>query len=159
MKKLFIILFLFITGLSSGQTLRKSSLSTGGGSGESSGMYLVYAIGEIGVREASAGNLYLSEGFIGPDLYAIMGVEDYETLGGISLYPNPVKTDLHVKLPYTGDFEIRIYDLGGKEVFETVAENKNSFTVNVSSYSPGTYIIGIADRSNKKFAALKFVKP
>ena len=160
MKNILFTVFILTAVLSYGQTLRKSSLSAGGGSGESAGgMYFAYAVGEIGVREADAGNLHLSEGFIGPDLYAIMGVEGYETLTGIKLFPNPVKKDLHLNFLYPADYEIRIYDLGGKEIYSTVVENAGRFTVDVSSFRPGTYVIGIADRTGKKFAALKFVKP
>jgi hypothetical protein len=160
MKKMLITVIMLTAILSHGQALRKSSLSAGGGSGESAGgMYLAYAVGEIGVREAVSGNLYLSEGFIGPDLYAIMDVEGYQILTGIKLFPNPVKKDLHLNFSYPADYEIRIYDLGGKEIYSTLAENAGRFTVDVSSFRAGTYVIGIADRKSKKFAALKFVKP
>ena len=158
MRTYILLVSLFIGGMLFGQEFRKYSLSAGGGSGENANLYLAYALGEIGTKENSAGNLYLSEGFIGPDLYEIMGVEDYETLQGVSLFPNPFKDYLNISLAQAGNYEIRVYDLTGKEVFRTDVEQNDGVRLNLSHLNSGTYIIGIADRTNRKFAALKIVK-
>ncbi len=158
MKKISLFILILLAGTVLGQNLRKYSLSAGGGSGENANLYLAYALGEIGTKENSAGNLYLSEGFIGPDLYEIMGVEDYETLQGVSLLPNPFKDYLNISLAQAGNYEIRVYDLTGKEVFRTDVEQNDRVRLNLSHLNSGTYIIGIADRTNRKFAALKIVK-
>ena len=159
MKKLIIFLLLFSGGWVSAQYLQKFSLSTGGGSGTSTDYYMVYALGELGVQENTTANIHLSEGFIGPDMYEIiMGVEDYETLPGVRIYPNPVRDEMQIGLPYTGDYEVVIYDLTGKEVMRHTFEKATSVKLRLTQLHEGTYIAGVIDRQNRKYAALKFVK-
>jgi len=45
-------------------------------------MYLAYAVEETGKPDIQSGNIYLSGGFIGPDLYAVMKVDGYDILTG-----------------------------------------------------------------------------
>jgi len=143
---------------SGAQDLRKYSLSSGGGSGESASMYLAYAVGEIGKLEVQSGNVYLSEGFIGPDLYAVMKVDGYEILTGVQLFPNPVDKELQVRVPKPGNYEIQIYNLNGVLVMSKESEILNRYGIRVSRLLTGTYVLRIINREDKKYAVLKFVK-
>ena len=139
-------------------TLRKSSLSTGGGSASSGNLYMIYAIGEIGVQESTVTNTLLSEGFVGPDLTAILGIEDYGVLQGLKLYPNPVKDQLHIDLPDDMTYEVHIFDLTGKEVFTNRIENNHQAQYNVSNLKTGLYLLVVIDRKNKQSATVKLQK-
>ncbi len=158
MKK-FLSLIIFLLFISvNGQMLKKSSLSSNGGSATTGNLYMVYAIGEIGTNEADQGNLHLSEGFVGPDFTALLGIENYSRLEGVKIFPNPADKFMQVSFPETADYEIQIYDLGGKIIWSKSIQNESSITINTSQFRPGTYVIGIINRENKQFAALKFVK-
>jgi len=62
------ILLLFVSQVSLAQSIYKSSIDNGGGSTVINNITILYTIGEVNVREATVGNLHLSEGFIGPSL-------------------------------------------------------------------------------------------
>ncbi len=153
----FIIALLVTTGYSQTE-LRKSSLSTGGGSASGANLYMVYAIGEIGVQESTSNNILLSEGFVGPDITTTLGIEDYGVLTGLKVYPNPVKEILQINLPQTGIYEVHIFDLTGKEIFNRNIEDNNEAQYNVANFKTGVYLLVIADRENKLAATVKLQK-
>ena len=159
MKQILTFIAFFIIGTSFGQVaLRKSSLSAGGGSATAGNLYMVYALGEIGVQEADAGNTHLSEGFVGPDITAIVGIEDYGVLEGITVFPNPVKERLNITLPQDNNYEIHLFDLTGKEILTRNIENNNSAQYNLSRLKTGMYLLVIVDRQNKLSATIKLQK-
>ena len=153
----FIISLLLTNGYSQTE-LRKSSLSSAGGSASSGNLYMVYAIGEIGVQESTVGNTLLSEGFVGPDITAILGIEDYGVLKGLKIYPNPVKDQLHIDLPDDMTYEVHIFDITGKEIFTNRIENNHQAQYNVSNFKTGIYLLVIIDRKNKQSATVKLQK-
>ncbi len=153
----FFLTLLVTTGFSQTE-LRKSSLSTGGGSASSGNLYMVYAIGEIGVQESTSGNILLSEGFVGPDLTALVGIEDYGVLNGLKIYPNPVKDMLQINLLQTGTYEVHIFDLTGKEILNRNIEDSNEAQYNIANFKTGVYLLVIADRENKLAATVKLQK-
>ena len=159
MKNIFTLIALFVLSTSFGQVaLRKSSLSAGGGSATSGSLYMVYALGEIGVQEADAGNIHLSEGFIGPDITALVGIEDYGVLENLRIYPNPVKTQLNMELPETTDYEVHIFDLTGKEIFTRNIEDDSTAQYNLTNFKTGVYLLVVVDRQNKLSKTIKLQK-
>ena len=138
--------------------LRKSSLSSGGGSASSGSLYMVYAIGEIGVQENADNGVHLSEGFVGPDISALVGIEEYSQLEGVNIFPNPVKNDLNIELPDYQNYEVHIYDLTGKEIFNKNIEDDNHAKYDLSNFKTGIYILAIVDRENKKAKTIKIQK-
>jgi len=159
MKNIFTFIALFILSSSFGQeTLRKSSLSAGGGSGTSGNMYMVYALGEIGVQEATSGNIHLSEGFVGPDITQIVGIEDYGVLENVRVFPNPVKDILQIALPENRNYEVHLFDLTGKEILNNYIENTDKAQYNISQYKTGMYLLVIIDRAHKRSVTFKLQK-
>ncbi len=159
MKKLLLILILLTISTGFSQVaIRKSSLSSGGGSASSGNLYMVYAIGEIGVQEADAGSLHLSEGFVGPDITQLVGIENYSALEGLNIFPNPVRTNVNIELPETGNYEIYIYDLTGKQLLQNNVEDEYQVQINMSNYKTGIYLMAIVDRANKKAKTVKLQK-
>jgi len=158
-KLLFLWSLLWVSAVGFAQTIVKSSLSSGGGSVQTADYYMVYALGELGVAEVSTATVNLSEGFVGPDIaQMVMDVEDYTYWEGVYMYPNPVREVTALHFPETGDYEIVIYDLTGKEIWRTTAEQSQTVQLSLGTLGAGTYIAGIRDHSRRRYAALKFVK-
>ena len=159
MKYLLTIVAVLMFQLSFSQVeLKKTSLSSGGGVASSGSLYMVYAIGEVGVQEADAGNIHLSEGFVGPDMTYLLGVEDYGQLEGLQIYPNPVKDKLNIQLPETGNYEVYLFDLTGKQLWQNNIENNSYFSYQMRDYKPGIYLLTVVDRENKKSLTFKVQK-
>jgi len=159
MKKILVLFILLSAGALHSQRLYKYVLASGGGSGTTPSLYMVYSLGELGVREFTSGGLHLSEGFIGPDFYQIiMGLEDYAPLTGVMIQPNPVRDLLVISLPQEDVYELTLYDLSGRQILRQEIRNGRQFVVNVRHLHAGTYIAGILHKPQRKFAALKFVK-
>jgi hypothetical protein len=158
MKKIITIIAVISISFGFGQTaIKKSSLSTGGGSHTVGNTTLTYAVGEVAVQENSVGTVQLSEGFIGPDLMAL-GVEDYGQLQGVNIYPNPVQTDLNIILPESNNYELYLYDLNGKQLINTTVENDNQVVLDLSLQKTGMYLLLIIDRKNKTTTTIKVQK-
>ena len=79
--------------------------------------------------------------------------QETATIEGLSLYPNPV-TNGRVYITTKNDFdkEITIFDVLGKKVLQTQLSSRE---LNVSSLSPGVYIIKINE--NQATATRKLI--
>jgi len=159
MKKIITIIAVLTISFGFGQTaIKKSSLSTGGGSHTVGNTTLTYAVGEVAVQENSAGGILLSEGFIGPDIINATGINDYGQLQNVSVFPNPVINDLHLVLPQAKDYEIFIFDLTGKEVMHRNDSFDTDNLINLSEFKTGVYMLIVIDRENKQQATFKITK-
>ena len=68
------------------------------------------------------------------------------TIEGLSLYPNPViNGKVYIATKNDSDKEIQIFDVLGKKVFQTQLSTRE---LNISSLSPGVYIIKIKEEEN-----------
>jgi hypothetical protein len=76
-------------------------------------------------------------------------LDESSTLSEISIFPNPVRTDINVSKHYT-KYEIR--DINGNEV----AKGENNNTISVSNLVHGTYFLTIFTNSHHK--TFKFIK-
>lgn len=73
----------------------------------------------------------------------------------ISIYPNPVKDNLNVKI-LDGEYSIMIYDITGKKVLEDRILETNSF--NLSRFKKGIYLLKIIDLNSKNKFNKKIIK-
>ncbi len=160
MKYFTLLIGLLFAGLTHAQTeIMKSSISSGGGSAEVGNKKMVFALGEVAIREMDVGNIHLSEGFVGPDIaQIIMNVEDYELLTGFSVYPSPVKTTLNIRFDSPGNYEVSLFDLTGKLLLQTSHENTARMQTDMRKFTTGLYILIIKDPVNKKAVSLKIQK-
>ena len=159
LKKTILILVLLSLVAGYGQVnIKKSNVSTGGGSATVGNTTLTYAIGEVSVREDTQGNTHLSEGFIGPDILTAVGIENYGELTGIEVYPNPVDTYLNLELPDTARYEIYLYELTGQQLLSVDTADDTRLQLNLSLYPPAVYMLMVVDRNNKKSKIIKIQK-
>jgi hypothetical protein len=99
--------------------------------------------------------------------FAYLGVEDESKeawgLGGMDIYPNPAQELIHGRLNMDdGRFNIYlglvIYDVLGRIVSaKTISGGQEEWTINISSLSPGVYIVSYNDKENRIFSG-KFLK-
>ena len=73
----------------------------------------------------------------------------------VSVYPNPVKDFLNVKLE-KGNYSLFIYNTIGKQVFKNTVEDMETF--NISNLSKGIYHLKIVDLETSKNFSKKFIK-
>ena len=158
MKRILTLIVLLTIGLSYGQiAVKKSSISTGGGSSTVGTTTVISAIGEIAVQEQTQGTIHLSEGFIGPDLVAL-GIEEYTNLQGVSIYPNPVQNDLNIELLDYNNYELYLFDLNGKQLVNQKIEDNDRYVLDLSGQKTGAYLLIVIDRKHKKRSIQKVIK-
>lgn len=72
-------------------------------------------------------------------------LQETTTIEGLSLYPNPVSNGkVYITSKNDLEKEIIIFDVLGKKVLQTVLSSKE---LNVSTLSPGVYIIKISEEN------------
>ena len=158
MKRIFTITLLLLTyGAFAQANVKKSSISTSGGSATAGDKEIVFTIGETHVREVDMNDTHLSEGFIGPDILETMGVNTYGTLTDISIFPNPATDHLTVLLPQYGDYEFYLFDLTGKLIIQRKAQD-TEMTLNISHLNTAEYMLIVIDRPNKLKNIFKIIK-
>ena len=64
----------------------------------------------------------------------------------VALYPNPVKTNLNIRLKKDTETQIEIYDILGKRVYNTVISTSES--INLQNLKTGVYIIKLIQNNN-----------
>lgn len=138
--------------------IKKSGLSSGGGSATVGNMQVIYTVGEVAVQENTQGNDHLSEGFIGTDILTAVDIEDYTELNGIAIYPNPVDTYLQIELPVEQDYEIYLFDLNGKQILQTGIDGNRYKQLNLSDLKTAVYMLIVVDRKNQKRKIIKIQK-
>ena len=157
MKKYITIIAFFILVSGFGQTdIKKSSLSTAGGSHTTGSTTVIYALGEVAIQEHTQGNILVSEGFIGPDLRAL-GIEDYGILEGIRVYPNPVQDVFTVSLPENKAYEYYLYDLNGKQIWAKTGNNETE-QFNIARLHTAMYVLVVIDRDHQRKKIIKLQK-
>ena len=158
-KKILLPALLLLTCITYGQTqIKKSAVSTGGGSATTGTVTVISAIGEVAVQEQSQGNIHISEGFIGPDIAIALGIQDYGILQGISVFPNPVQDNLSLQMQNTGNYEIFLYDINGKQLLHKQITAENQAVYNLANYAPATYLLIVIDRKNHLSKQFKIIK-
>ena len=159
MKTLFFLLTMAVSfGLSAQTQIRKSSLSSGGGSSHVGNTTVIYALGEVAVAESTQGTTHVSEGFVGPDIAALMGVENYTNLTSVQVYPNPATNELHIAFGRTGNYRVSLFDASGKQIYTQTVSGEDSLILPVSSLATGIYFVGIVDTDSNQFTSMQIQK-
>lgn len=89
------------------------------------------------------------------DSVDMLGVKSVEIGGGFSLYPNPVKDDLHVKSE-RDITELNVFNMAGQKVLSQKNNSKDP-QINVANLAKGVYIIQMTDKYGNSSSG-RFVK-
>jgi len=86
-----------------------------------------------------------------------LGVEDYNSIKQLSVYPNPVKDKLHISFSFNNEnnASVQMLDLTGQIVYSEDISGNNLYSrdIEVSAFSKGVYILKIntaGETLNKK---------
>lgn len=71
---------------------------------------------------------------------SILGTES-EANSSVSIYPNPTKGSLKIKLKTPNNYIVSILDLIGNKVFEQTFFNQNSISLDLSTLKKGLYLV------------------
>ena len=158
MKSIMSIITLFTVCLAYGQTaIKKSNISSAGRSYTSGNTRVIFTVGEFAVQEQTRGNIHVSEGFIGPDNLAV-GLEEYEKLQGVTLFPNPVTELLYLSFEQEGNYQIYLTDINGKQVLPREAIHTQNHTLDLSDMAAAVYFLTVINDDTKEYKSFKILK-
>ena len=152
------ILAVFMFSLAFAQTsIKKSGTDSGGQLSQNGNITMLSTIGEIAVQESSNTNVYISEGFIGPEIDLALRIDKYDEMIGVSIYPNPTVDFVNIDFANINDVDIVLYDSKGKKIL-TKSTSNNKFKINMSNYIVGSYILLIKNEEQQLYKTYKIVK-
>ena len=159
MKNISIIIFLFAQLSGFGQLhIDKSSVDNGGAINTNAGLTIIYTIGEPVVQEKNKSNIYISEGFLSPDIFKTVNTENYTSIDDIKVYPNPTVDILNISFAEKDDYEISISNSFGQMISKTKYYRVNTLTLNMKNFIDGIYFILIKNSDKKQYKTYKIVK-
>jgi uncharacterized protein with GYD domain len=86
--------------------------------------------------------------------FSTLGIVDFDD-NVFSMYPNPVKEELHIDLDLTTNLTVNIFDISGKIILiEAIQGQRN--VINLKSLSKGMYFVNV--KSSERSRTYKIVK-
>lgn len=166
MKSIFVIVFVFAFSALSAQSLSPASFNSGTAGGQAGSVRLSYSIGQAVVPVFKQGNA-LTQGFWQPRLIKGNIQEESPVSVQLSVYPNPTRDNLFVKILFAEKIEGKItltaYDSFGKEVSPRIEIHQNPQTtqqnvhLNLQKLPAGHYFFRLF-LNNKPLANFKAIK-
>lgn len=156
MKKITLLIFLFL-GLSiTAQSISKQVIGTSGKTLTNSNLKVSYTVGEPVVGLMTAGGNQLGNGYYpSMDMHAL-SIDDASLNVQIKIYPNPTSQSIFITHPNLTTFQVKIADMNGKQLFEGTIEK--DIAIDVSSYTQGIYLISIDNKESNKKNTYKIIK-
>ena len=159
MKKTITILSMLLAFASYSQTaIKKESIDSGGATASNGDTAIIYTIGEVVVQESSEGTISISEGFISPDILAFIGVQDYTSLAGVSVFPNPTTDYINISFSEVANYNITVFDYLGKQIEELNTQQTAEQSLDMQSYSSGVYLVVVKNTAKQQYKTYKVVK-
>ena len=155
MKKLFLTLTLF----SSGIILAQESVNTSGSIAIGSGGTASYTVGQVAYTSSLGSNGSVSAGVQQAyTITATTGVGETNFNLEASVYPNPT-TDLLVLSvnELKEDFKYQVLDMAGKLLINGKLTNTQT-QLDFSSYAAGSYYVNIISNENKNMKTFQVIK-
>lgn len=158
-----ILLLLFTTITFSQTEITKSGIDSGGASektisDEGIPTQILYTIGEIAIQEHSTGDIHTSEGFINAQLILSIGLEEYDQLNGVSIFPNPTTDYINISFLESGDYSFSVFDTLGKELKTSNSTAISEQQLDLQGYQSGVYYILIKSSTVEQYQIFKVIK-
>ena len=137
-----------------GQVTSPTLISNSGGSFATNTIIMDFSIGELAVQTLQ-NNEILTQGFHQEVLKIGTLINELEIL--TKIYPNPTSKLLFIELKKESDGDILMYDIKGKLVLQDKFQNQKIKQLDISTYSPGNYLLHInVANKNSVFKIEKF---
>lgn len=142
-----------------GQSVIRSVISSQGASLSSTSYQVDFTLGQLSTTTISSDELMVNQGFqdLIQDLENTTNITDgNSTLSNHSLYPNPAREQILLKLQDQGvAYEYEIINSLGNKISEGVLTNEHSF--DISQYPIGLYFLRLKS-STEQIQTLKIIK-
>jgi len=134
----------------------QSSINSGGATATNHTGSISYSIGQTFVHITENGTGAVHRGVQQP-VRSATETNIVETLHATSLhvFPNPVTDKLHITHEWQSGEIVELFDINGRHVFSTAVgagsarPNGNTFTIDMTPFPSGTYILRIGTRVAK----------
>lgn len=157
MKKSITIILILLGAVTNAQQIKISSVDSGGASSSNGSLNMVYTLGEVVVQEKTSGTFQISEGFISPNIFNTVGIDEYTTLAGVQIFPNPTADFLSVSFETVSKYEISVFDMYGK-LIQNKKTDEQKTVLQLSQLPSGIYWVLIKDDASKTYAGYKIIK-
>lgn len=150
MKRILLLSFAgVITHFSSAQSLDPQVLSTAGTSFVSGGNVLDWTLGEPATFVLNDGTNLLTQGFHQPELL-VTAITNIVDNAGVTVFPNPTADFVQIQFDKTNENNIiELFSAEGKLVLSQQTNSNTLVQIDMSTYSNGTYMLTIKDKSSK----------
>ncbi len=155
-KTTFIILLLLFSGTIFSQEIISEVIGVSGTDFSNSEGSISFTIGEPIIASYSQDDIILTQGFQ-QSTFTITRIDREEELEmSISVYPNP--TSRFVNIVYNDEpYSCLLFDMSGKIIRREDAIN-GSLSIDLSSYTDGSYILNVVNGKGRQIAKYKIVK-
>ena len=145
MNRLFLLIFLVLPGMTSGQSLIGFAGSTS--------QNITLSAGEVAIGLASDANNILTVGFQQPSIQ--LTAIDEDVLVEVSIYPNPVLSHLNVEHSMEESLTLILRDDMGRTL-ELINDVNQTYILNLEEFPNGMYIIEFAtEKARTSYSILK----
>jgi hypothetical protein len=149
-RKLFIAALLMVSVPALAQVKQSEVVSAGGGFFANDNVSVSYTIGEPVIGTVAKGDLIVVHGF--QQGYVITteepivkpGINEF-TASDVKVYPNPVNSVMYVEISNASivGSAVKCFDMAGRLINESIFEDDNRLSVDMSSLPQGTYLVKI----------------
>ena len=154
----FILLFLLVSISSYSQTISKQIIASAGTTLENSNNRISYTAGEVvvGAMTDEDGTYQLGNGYYPSLNLSTLNTETPELQLQAKVFPNPTKEVIYISHPTEQFFEVRISDVSGKQILQTVHQKEQPLSV--QTLTTGTYFVTVTTRDSKQTNTYKIIK-
>ena len=155
----FILVFLLLGFSSYAQpTISKQVIGPSGATFENGNNKLSYTAGEVavGAMTDEDGTYQLGNGYYPSLNLSTLTTETPELQLQAKVFPNPTKEVIYITHPTEQYFEVRITDVSGKQILQTVHQKQQP--LNVQTLTTGTYFVTVTTKDSKQTNTYKIIK-
>lgn len=88
----------------------------------------------------------------------VTAVDESIFFDGVSFFPNPVKSEMNVRLNSLYTYDIAIVNMSGNTLMSRTVANSNGTSFNIDNLAKGAYLLQLSNNASRKPKAFKFVK-
>ena len=163
MKTIASIFILICPLMALAQSIERDVVASGGAYETSANMSLSYTVGEPVIETKSTSSIVLTQGFQQTNVEPV-GIEVPAKNLSISAYPNPTASRVVLELETAKEKEVsvQVFDVQGKALKAPVTKEalrgEQRFTIDLSEYAAGTYMLGLTNTKGKRLHTIKVQK-